>query len=178
MQPVIFLIGFMGSGKTVVGKLLARQLRLPFVDTDAMVSRTDGKSVEAIFRHRREPLFRRLEARAVRQACSGPARVVATGGGAVLVPGNVRAMMRAGTVVWLKVPFKTAVRRIEREGAFRRPLAAGETPAARRQALHALFAARVPWYRKAAHLAVDADAPPARVTDRILKRIHPRPEEA
>lgn len=161
----------MGSGKTAVGRVLARRLGLPFADTDRIVARAAGMSVAAVFRRRGEPFFRKREARAVCRACSGPVRVVATGGGAVLDPGNIRAMRRAGTVVWLDAPFAELVRRVERQGPARRPLAEGRAPEARRRALRTLLAARVPLYRKAAHVVVPARGTPESVAARIERRL-------
>lgn len=160
----------MGSGKTAVGKVLARRLALPFVDTDAMVERAAGMAVSRLFRLRGEPVFRRLESRAVSRAARGGARVVATGGGATLDPRSVAAMRRTGVVVWLKVPFAAAFARIERDGARLRPLVLGRTRAERRRNLKALFIARARFYRAAADFAVVADAPPARVAELVLQR--------
>ncbi len=170
----VFLIGFMGSGKTATGRVLARRLARPFMDTDRFVERTAGMPVPAIFRRRGESFFRKLEARAVRRIASGKPSVAATGGGAVLDPGNVRAMRRAGIVVWLRVPFAEACRRIERQGPARRPLADGKTAAERRRALRALFSRRRPLYRRAADLAVPVRGSPGAIAARIMARMRPR----
>ena len=98
----IALIGFMGSGKTTVGRALAERLRWRFVDTDARISESaDGRSVASLFADEGESSFRRREADAVRAVCSGRDQVIATGGGAVMSPENAAALREAALVVCL-----------------------------------------------------------------------------
>lgn len=159
----VFLIGFMGSGKTRVGRALARRLGCRFVDTDAEIERVRGLSVRRIFAGEGEAAFRRMESKAIARACRGRCRVVAVGGGAVTRPGNVAAMRRAGKVVYLQAPLVVLGSRVGRRGARRRPL---WSDAAR------LWARRRPLYRKAAHLTVRAGrGTPARIAERIARRL-------
>src|SRR5258708_3941354 len=99
----IYLIGPMGSGKSTVGRALARGWEWEFMDTDRWIERTAGKTIRRIFEQSGEPAFRRLEKSAVVRASRGVRRVVAVGGGAVMDPGNRRLMRRTGIVVYLQV---------------------------------------------------------------------------
>lgn len=139
----IFLIGFMGSGKSTVGNRLARRLGLGFVDLDTEISRKAGRSIAEIFAQRGEEEFRQMEAEALHDALSGPPAVVATGGGLVSQEGAIEAMEAAGTTVWLDPTLDTLVGRLSRGGSETRPLARDE------DALRELYARRLPDYRRA-----------------------------
>ena len=110
--PRAFLVGFMGSGKSAVGRVLAELAGLPFVDTDEAVERREGMTIEEIFRRRGEGAFREAEWN-VLQALEGtdPA-VVATGGGLFLGVENRRLVRRLGRSVWLDVPLEVAALRV------------------------------------------------------------------
>ena len=95
----IFLTGFMGSGKTTVGRRLAERLELPFVDLDEEIERRAGMAVREIFERQGEPAFRALEAEALRQVLALPDVVVATGGGTMAFEGNFRLIRASGLVV-------------------------------------------------------------------------------
>jgi shikimate kinase len=97
----LVLAGFMGTGKTAVGRILARRLGVPFGDTDAWIEAREGATIAAIFATRGEAAFRTLEREALRALTRVPRGVVATGGGAIVDPEN-RAHLRAwGTLVCL-----------------------------------------------------------------------------
>lgn len=103
----IVLIGMPGSGKTTVGRLLAESLGRPFVDTDAEIVRRAGKSISDIFATLGEPGFRALEAEVVADiAAKTSGGVIATGGGAILADGNVRALQRTGRLYFLDRPLE------------------------------------------------------------------------
>jgi len=108
---VIVLIGFMGAGKTTVGRLVAGRLGLPFVDTDEVVARRAGASVPEIFDTKGEAVFRELERVAAAEALAGPQAVVALGGGAPFHAGT-RAALAGATVVHLDVSFEEATSRL------------------------------------------------------------------
>ena len=97
----IVLVGMPGSGKSSVGRRLARRLRRPFVDTDELIVTAAGKSIERIFAEDGEASFRELEARCVREAAVCKGVVIATGGGVVLREDNVRALRADGLIVFL-----------------------------------------------------------------------------
>ncbi len=152
----VVLAGFMGTGKTEVGRRLARALGRPFVDTDALVESAAGRSVAAIFADEGEPAFRARERDAVAQACALPAAVIAVGGGALLDPENRRILAAAGPVVCLRASPREILRRVGR--AHDRPLLSGGTlsDAERLARVEALLAAREAAYASATH-SVDTD---------------------
>ena len=162
---VVFLVGFMGSGKTSVGRALATQLRLVFIDLDDRIARHAGKSVQGIFAEDGEEVFRAHE-RATLLALEPelPAgAVIATGGGACQ-DAAARAWMQArGTMVWLDVPLETIERRVPRDGS--RPLFGDPV------ALDALYRERRRDYATAS-LRVEIGAlPPEDVAARIAREL-------
>jgi shikimate kinase len=157
----IYLVGFMGAGKSTVGRSLARRLRWPFVDLDREIEQLAGESIESLISGRGEQAFRVLEREALERLAEGPRAVVATGGGAFCSPENVDLMKRTGTCVWLDPPAEVLFDRIERSGRAR-PLFGDRERAA------ALLAARRPWYRQA-HLRVDTDGVPE--VEQVVERV-------
>ena len=128
------LVGLMGSGKTTVGRLLARRLGWSFVDLDEEVEAAAGATVEELFRTRGEHTFRGLEARAGADALAWVKAVIAPGGGWTLAPGRLEGLPTGSLSVWLRVTPETAVARATR-GSSARPLLAGPDPVARARKL-------------------------------------------
>src|SRR6266705_530964 len=109
----IFLVGFMGAGKTTTGKALARLLGWDFVDLDDHIVDREGKSIPEIFREHGEPHFRRVKTEILR-ALRGRRRLVVAGGGCTYVQEASRAIIdAAGTAVWLQVHLTQALARCE-----------------------------------------------------------------
>ena len=147
----ITLIGMPGCGKSTIGRQLARMRQLPFVDADHEIERYLGCSIRDFFDREGEPAFRDVEERVLRELLERPeARVIATGGGAVLRPANRAALRAASTVVYLKAQPDDLARRLSRDT--QRPLLQVDDP---KQRLRDLFAIRDPLYRESAHLTVD-----------------------
>jgi len=115
---VIVLVGFMGAGKSTIGRLLAERLGLPFVDTDALIESQQKASIPELFAREGERGFRRIESRAVTRVLEGPEAVVALGGGAVTDPATCSALEWA-KVVFLDVSFGEALSRLQRHGVDR-----------------------------------------------------------
>ena len=122
----IVLVGLMGSGKTSVGKRLARRLGLPFTDADAEIVRAAGCSIADIFELYGEAEFRSGERRVIERLLSQGAQVLATGGGAFMDPETRARIGKTGVSVWLRADLNVLVRRIGRRTG--RPLLAGGDP--------------------------------------------------
>jgi shikimate kinase len=144
----IYLTGFMGSGKTTVGRALARRLGVPFLDLDHEIEQQAGMTVRQIFERQGEPAFRSLEAEALRGTLALADVVVAMGGGTVTFEANARLAAANGLTVWLNPAFATIAKRIGGRGKVDRPLFKDEV-----QAL-ALYRERLPAYRRS-DLTVD-----------------------
>jgi shikimate kinase len=121
-RPLI-LTGFMGSGKSSVGRILAERLACPFVDLDGVIVATAGRSINEIFTHDGEEAFRRMESACLGQVLGGGRSVIATGGGVVMADGNRSRMRSMGVVVNLAVSLPQVLSRLH--GASDRPLFAG-----------------------------------------------------
>jgi shikimate kinase len=148
-RRTIVLIGLMGAGKSTIGRRLAKRLGRPFVDVDREIERAAGLDVPAIFARYGEAGFRDAERRVIARLVEGPARVVATGGGAFMDPTTRALLLDRCRVVWLDATPATLAARIGRRGG--RPLLEGKDPLA---ALTALAAARNPFYAEA-HVRVE-----------------------
>jgi shikimate kinase len=161
--PGIFLVGFMGSGKTTVGRLLAGRLGWNFVDIDDTIEAAQGMPIGEIFATRGEAAFRQMEAEALREVAATIARgkpaVVASGGGAFAQAANAEVIGRHGVSIWLDVPIEVAWQRVSRES--HRPLARSYAEFSR------LFEARREAYGRADY-RVPAGGEPSEVVDAIL----------
>ncbi|MBR2225692.1 MAG: shikimate kinase [Bacteroidales bacterium] len=160
---MITLTGFMGSGKTTVGKVLADFLGCPFMDLDDLIVKKAGKSIPEIFAQDGESAFRQLEARLLRQTVEKYTEntvVLALGGGAVTAPASA-ALLREKTVcIYLRASLETLLQRLEGETAGR-PLADAS--------LADRLAAREPIYEETAHVIIDTDGlTPDEVADEII----------
>jgi shikimate kinase len=156
----IVLVGFMGSGKTSVGRVLARKLRYRFEDMDGRIEKRAGRPVAQIFREDGEEAFRELEREEAQALSSLPRRVVAAGGGAFTRSATRELLQQGALTVWLRCDLERILSRIPADGS--RPLAMN------RDIMPALLAEREPSYRMA-DVAVDASAgTPREVADRIV----------
>src|SRR5947207_12614277 len=155
----IFLTGFMGAGKTTVGRMLAGELTCDFYDLDQEIERRGGATIASMFEDYGEPQFRVWEFECLKSLESDNS-VIATGGGCFIT--NHEWMLKNGVVIHLKVPFETLARRLGADPS--RPLWRNAQK---------LFAEREQLYEKAHH-AVDADAEPQEVLRRI-KDVLPLP---
>jgi len=156
VTPGIYLAGFMGSGKSTVGRLLADELGWDFVDLDKEVEAAAGSAISDIFEHAGEPAFRLIERKALREQVQlvreGNARVVAIGGGAFCEPRNRERIEDSGVSIWLDVPWEKIWRRICQET--NRPLARD------RQRCEELFRKRQEHYAKADYrIPADLESP-------------------
>ena len=146
----IVLIGFMGAGKSSVGRTLARMTGLPRFDTDEIVAARFGLTVSEIFETKGEEKFREAETDALRELAGERGAIITTGGGILVQPENADLVRQLGTVVHLEADEETLFRRINRRTT--RPLLRTENP---RATLTELLRVRLPLYRAAAHIEVD-----------------------
>jgi len=166
----ILLIGFMGAGKSTVGRIVAEHLSMDYVDLDALVERLDGRSVSEIFAVDGEPAFRALEAAALESLESMPPSVVSCGGGVVLSDVNRVVLKRLGMVVYLKVTAAETLARVGDDSS--RPLLAGAGGAA---VAHRLLEAREALYSAVADVTVDTvDRTPEEVADHVVGLVRDR----
>jgi shikimate kinase len=164
-SPNVFLIGPMGSGKTAVGKQVARLLNLPFVDSDHEIELRTGVDIPLIFDREGEAGFRRREHEAIAELTRRSGIVLATGGGAVLDAGNRQLLAERGWVVYLDT---SVAQQAERAGRTRhRPLLNGGDP---RQRLEELMRIREPLYREIADfIATTTRKRVGQVAERIVQ---------
>ncbi|MEP6994010.1 MAG: thiamine phosphate synthase [Acidobacteriota bacterium] len=157
----IFLVGFMGCGKTAIGLRVAERLALPFVDLDREIERSSGKTVRVLFEESGEAAFRSRESAYLQGTASLPAAVVATGGGCFAQDVNRRAIQGLGISVFLDVPLTTVHTRLA--GKTDRPLF--RSP----EQLEQLFLERAPFYRMASvHVGLSGAETIEEASDRVL----------
>jgi shikimate kinase len=162
--PGIYLVGFMASGKSTVGRLLAHHIGWQFADIDEDIEASQGSTIPSLFETLGEPGFRRIESeaiekrvRSIRKCCP---TVLALGGGAYVQPANAGLLDANGISIWLDTPFDTIERRVRMSN--HRPLAAD--PVFFRE----LFLARREAYARAAYTIAVASEDPAHTVDQLL----------
>jgi shikimate kinase len=161
LEGSVAIVGYMGSGKTTLGRSLARALGLEFVDLDRAIVKRAGKGIPEIFATCGEQTFRDLEHEALLEALQGGTpSVVACGGGVVIRPEN-RTLLRGVTTVFLREDTDVLYERTRGPG---RPLRA-----ASRKEFRLRYAERLPFYSEVADLEVEVDGrPPAKVAEEVL----------
>jgi shikimate kinase len=164
----VYLVGFMGSGKTTSGRILARRWRVPFVDLDLAFEAMSGETIRETFETHGEPYFRERESELLRGTATLDRAIVALGGGTFTFPENVRFIKEHGVSVFLDAPFEVLAARLA-EKAADRPLF-GSLESARR-----LWEARRPFYRMADRtLDVTDETNPGEVADALALLLDPR----
>ena len=159
----IYLVGMMGAGKSTVGRLLARRLKLRFYDSDHEIERRCGVRIPVIFEIEAEAGFRSREAQVIAELTELREIVLATGGGVVLEGENRRQLAARGTVVYLRARPEDLYERVRHDR--NRPLLATADPLAR---LRELYAQRDPLYREVADLVIETGAQSVQVLTREL----------
>ncbi|MFL9609345.1 shikimate kinase AroK [Methylobacillus sp. Pita2] len=155
MAANIFFVGLMGAGKTTIGRIIAKHLNKTFYDSDHEIERRTGVSIPVIFELEKEDGFRKREAAVIEELSRMQDIVLATGGGAVLLPQNRKQLMENGTVIYLRANVQELWQRTRNDK--NRPLLQNDNP---RKKLEQLFAQRDPLYREVASIIVDTGGQP------------------
>lgn len=162
------MVGARGCGKTTVGEELARALGYEFIDTDIFMLETSHMTVAEVVAREGWPGFRRRESEALR-AVSRPHRIVATGGGMVLLEDNRQFMREQGVVIYLRAPASLLALRLEQSPlAHQRPTLTGRPIA---EEMADVLAEREALYQAAAHYVIDASRSPATIVDEVLRTL-------
>ncbi|PPA71396.1 shikimate kinase [Jeotgalibacillus proteolyticus] len=159
----VFLIGFMGAGKSTIGRLLADRLRKDFIDVDALIVQKENKSISDIFSEHGEAFFREKEAAYLKKISGGS--IIATGGGILYFSETLEWMKQNGTIVYLQAPFSILYERIFQDS--NRPLAMTKSEAS----LKELYSKRHDVYSSAADLIVPTDCRVEESVDLIIERL-------
>jgi len=165
----VILLGFMGSGKTAVGKILSTKLNMDFVDLDDWIEKEAKMTINDIFAKFGEPYFRELEKKMVKKACDNINNcVISTGGGVILKEENVENLHQAGVLIWLKVSPEKVYDRTKNTS--HRPLLNCPNPL---EKIKELLSIRTPYYTKAADYIVDtSNLTIEEVAARIIKYLN------
>ena len=155
----LYLVGFMGAGKSTVARALGRRIGWRVEDIDERIEARERKSIAAIFAQQGEPYFRQLERQVLGELLPDRQIVIASGGGTFAEPDNRALMLADGAVAWIDVPLSRLIERIPADG--RRPLAGD------RLQMEQLFARRQLAYAQA-HVRVDGTRPVAEVVEHLL----------
>ena len=150
----LILIGMPGSGKTTVGRQLARRLELPFIDSDHVIEQRIGCAIREFFEREGEVAFRDVEESLIQELTQAPAGVLATGGGAVLRSASRERLRAAGQVIYLRSTPEELFRRLRHDG--NRPLLQVPDPMGR---LRSLYEERDPLYRATCHFTIETGRP-------------------
>lgn len=159
----IYLVGFMGSGKSTVGRELSLKLNCPFVDLDAEIEEAEGLPVREIFARFGEPRFRELERQHLTRVAETPRAVIALGGGAYVDPENRKVVDDTGVSVWLEASLASIRERVRPDGT--RPLLGNP------ERTQHLFSKRLPAYRLARIHVLTDNRLPGEIAEEILKRV-------
>lgn len=160
----LYLVGFMGSGKTTVGRAVAQKLGMTLLDSDHEIERIAGKPVTAIFEQEGEPRFRAMEREFIEKGHPVSGCVVACGGGLIIEPGMMELVRSKGVVVCLHASIETILKRTA--GLKSRPLLNVED---QEQRVRSLFAQREPIYRKAGSMVLTDSRPLIDIVGHVIR---------
>jgi len=163
----IVLLGFMGTGKSIVGRRLAVELGYHFVDTDQVIETREKKRIPLIFSENGEAYFRKMEAEVVEELSAWQGYVISTGGGVPLNPGNLKALEQGGILVTLVTRPEVILRRVQRRSG-ERPLLKGPDPLA---AIKRLLSEREAFYSRSAVTVDTSDIAIGESVQRILVQL-------
>ena len=149
----IILVGYMGSGKSTVGKKAAKALAYTFLDTDSLIEQAEGMTISKLFEEKGEPYFREQETETIRRLMEEPkGNIIATGGGLPMREGNDKLLKELGTVIYLKAETETLMKRLSGDTA--RPLLQNGDL---REKIDTMLAIRGPVYERVADVILETD---------------------
>jgi len=161
-RKLIYLLGFMGSGKTTVGELLARELGWQFIDLDAVIEAGQSATIRQIFEQAGEPFFRQIERAALTEASKTEPAIIALGGGTFAQEPNLDFIRASGgTTIWLDCPFeelRLRCERVDNRPLFREP-----------ESFAQLLGQRLPYYQQAEYRVSTDGREPQQVVEQILR---------
>lgn len=159
----IILCGFMGCGKSTIGNLLSKKTGMSFIDIDSYIEKKENKTVSKIFADSGEEYFRQLEREVSKELSSKTGLVIATGGGTLTYQVNVDAFKKSGKIILLDLPVEIIAQRLKNDTT--RPLLNRPD---KDTAMRELYNKRLPLYRNAADISVNAAASPLMVCNEII----------
>lgn len=164
MKKNIVLCGFMGSGKSTIGRALSEKLGMRLIDTDTYIENKEGMTISEIFKRHGEEYFRNAELDVCRELSTLRNCIISTGGGTLLKDDNVAAIKKGGTVYFLDVSPNTVLSRLKHDTT--RPLLQRGD---KEKAVNDLMKQRLPLYKQAADYIINAEEPPRRVCAKIME---------
>jgi len=152
MTENIILVGFMGTGKSTIGRSLSQTLSYPVIDTDQLIEKQQGRSIPEIFEEEGEDAFRDMETALLRSLLNQSGHIISTGGGIIIREENRQLLRKMGYVIWLVASPEEIHNRTSRTN--NRPLLNNEDPA---ETIRKLLETRIPLYKECAHLAIETN---------------------
>ena len=175
VEKNIILSGLSGSGKTTVGKIIAKKLKRPFLDLDILIEETERMTIPEIFQKFGEEKFREIESKLTIKVAELRNSVIALGGGTLMRPQNRESLKKNGNVVFLNPPLDTLLKRLQ--GDDTRPLLKAEDIKEKKEKLKKLYEERINTYLESADLVIEGDENPERTADKILEKLFLRAKE-
>lgn len=160
-MKAIYLCGFMGCGKTTVGKILSRKLNCDFIDMDDYIVKREKMTIPQIFSEKGEQYFRETETEVIKELAEKNG-IIACGGGAMLKKENADIASSAGTTVYIETPFETCYARIS--GDTNRPIVMNNT----KEELNFIYESRVSVYKQNSEVTVSGNGSAEEIADRII----------
>lgn len=167
----IFLIGFMGSGKTTLGKMLAEKLDYTFIDLDHYIEKRNVKKIAAIFAESGEDAFREIEHKMLIEVCSFENVVISTGGGTPCYFDNIEIMNNSGLCIYLKISNEVLLKRLQKAKEFR-PLIKDKSDTDLACFIYETLSKREKYYTQASIITPNDEENPDEICNKLLSLIH------
>jgi shikimate kinase len=166
----LFLIGLPGSGKSTIGKELSRKLNYQLIDTDDVICKKEGCSIEEIFANKGEDYFRKVEAAALKEVIKTDKAIISTGGGTPCFFNNMEMINKNGVSIFLNIPLSDIKKRLLDISQMNRPLIKGKNPDQVQNFLEDKLRERLPFYRQATIEFTNASVTADMIIEEVVKR--------